>query len=104
LKRFKKKKVVYVYLQIVRSDAVRWELVKALEEDKVYILSSLLVNTHNTTNQWMDRVAQAFAASRRYFVHVSSEKLHDPSHHVSVVEPQGLISRFKPMTSFGSMS
>jgi len=90
--------------QTERADAARWELITALEEDKVSILSRIMKVHNKNTTQWMDRVAQAFASSRRYFVQVSSEKLEDPSHRVSVVDPQALFSRFKPMTSFGATS
>lgn len=88
--------------KFARADAARWELITALEEDKVSILSRIMKVHNKNTTQWMDRVAQAFASSRRYFVQVSSEKLEDPSHRVSVVDPQALFSRFKPMTSFGA--
>jgi hypothetical protein len=77
---------------------------KALEGDSVSILSSRVLKARDTTNNWMDRVAQAFASKRRYFVQVTSARLDNASHRVSIVHPQDLLDRYKPMASPGSIS
>ncbi|KAG2175337.1 hypothetical protein INT44_007825 [Umbelopsis vinacea] len=88
-----------------RMDETKWELMKALEGDSVSIISRVFkAREATTTNTWMDRVAQAFASKRRYFVQVTSERLDNASHRVGTVDPQGLQKRYKPMTSFGSIS
>jgi hypothetical protein len=85
---------------LVRADNARLELMKALDRDQVSMMSRL-IKTRDTTNHWMDRVAQAFASSRRYFVQVTTESSSDVSHRVILVEPEQLVNRFKPMTSYG---
>ncbi|KAI8576466.1 hypothetical protein K450DRAFT_283447 [Umbelopsis ramanniana AG] len=87
-----------------RMDETKWELMKALEGDRVSIISRVFKARDATTNKWMDRVAQAFACKRRYFVQVTSARLDNASHRVSTVDPQGLQKRYKPMTSFGTRS
>ncbi|CAO3674627.1 unnamed protein product [Umbelopsis ramanniana] len=86
-----------------RGDKAKWRLMKALEADSVSILSRVL-KARDTTNNWMDRVAQAFASKRRYFVQVTSARLDNASHRVSIVDPRDLQDRYKPMISLGSIS
>lgn len=76
---------------------------KALEGDSVSILSRVL-KARDTTNNWMDRVAQAFASKRRYFVQVTSARLDNASHRVSIVDPRDLQDRYKPIISQGPIS
>lgn len=65
---------------------------KALESDSVSILSSKVLKAGETTNQWMDRVAKAFAYERRYFVQVTSDDLHNASQHVTQIDAHNLIN------------